>query len=531
MTKMKHIFFVLFSLLLLALAGCGNNDTKNVQKEQREEINFASTKDIRDINPHLYTGEMAAQNMVYESLVINTDEGVKPHLAEKWEVSPDGLEYTFYLRKDVVFSDGEPFNAEAVKLNMDAILNNKERHGWLDMVNEIKENIVVDEYTYKLVLTHPYYPTLEELGLTRPFRFASPKSFIDGQTKDGVNGYVGTGPWVLTEHKDNQYAIFTANENYWGEKPKVKAVKWKVMPDHQTILLALEKGEIDLLFGSDGDMIDLDSFKALEEQGTYVTQLSEPIASRAILLNSKQPITNNQKVREALQYAVDKESIAEGILNGSEVVADTLIATTVPYSNVDLRKRSFDPEKAQSLLDETGWKVEKDGYRYKDGKKLALTIYFNSDNAQERAISEYMQSDFKQIGVDLKVIGEEKQAFLDRQKSGEFDLQYSLSWGTPYDPQSYLSSWRQPAHGDYQAQAGLAKKEWLDNYITALMIEADEEKRQEMYKDILTYIHEEAVYIPLTYSRTKAVHIPELQGVTFNPSQYEIPFEKMYFDN
>lgn len=234
------------------------------------------------------------------------------------------------------------------------------------------------------------------------------------------------------------------------------------MPDHQTILLALEKGEIDLLFGSDGDMIDLDSFKALEEQGTYVTQLSEPIASRAILLNSKQPITNNQKVREALQYAVDKESIAEGILNGSEVVADTLIATTVPYSNVDLRKRSFDPEKAQSLLEETGWKVEKDGYRYKDGKKLALTIYFNSDNAQERAISEYMQSDFKQIGVDLKVIGEEKQAFLDRQKSGEFDLQYSLSWGTPYDPQSYLSSWRQPAHGDYQAQAGLAKKNgWI----------------------------------------------------------------------
>lgn len=121
---------------------------------------------------------MAAQNMVYESLVINTDEGVKPHLAEKWEVSPDGLEYTFYLRKDVVFSDGEPFNAEAVKLNMDAILNNKERHGWLDMVNEIKENIVVDEYTYKLVLTHPYYPTLEELGLTRPFRFASPKALL-----------------------------------------------------------------------------------------------------------------------------------------------------------------------------------------------------------------------------------------------------------------------------------------------------------------------------------------------------------------
>ncbi|MBD7969553.1 nickel ABC transporter, nickel/metallophore periplasmic binding protein [Paenibacillus sp. Sa2BVA9] len=521
---------LLLGLLMVFVTGCQGGNDASTEDRSRDEIVYASTKDIRDINPHLYSGEMSAQNMVFESLVINTEEGVKPALAESWDISEDGLEYTFHLRQGVTFTDGEPFNAEAVKLNMDAILKNSERHAWLDMVNEIKENVVVDEYTYKLVLKHPYYPALTELGLTRPFRFISPKSFIDGETKDGVSSYAGTGPWVLTEHKEGQYAVFTANENYWGEKPKVSTVKWKVMPDPQTILLALQKGEVDLIFGADGDMIDIDSFKALEEQGQYTTDISKPVASRAILLNSNKPITGDVKVREAFQYAIDKKSIADEILNGSESVADTLLSSTVPYSDLNLEVRSFDPDEANKLLDEAGWALGNDGYRYKDGKKLELSIYYNSNNAQEKTISEFIQSDLRNVGADLKIMGEEKQAFLDRQKSGDFDLMYSLSWGTPYDPQSYLSSWRIPAHGDYQAQIGLDKKEWLDDTITAVMIEASEEKRQAMYRDILSYIHDEGIYIPLTYSRTKAVYVPELKGVTFNVSQYEIPFEKMYFE-
>ncbi|KAG2961040.1 hypothetical protein PC120_g27885 [Phytophthora cactorum] len=141
-----------------------------------------------------------------------------------------------------------------------------------------------------------------------------------------------------------------------------------------------------------------------------------------------------------------------------------------------------------------------------------------------------MQNDLKQVGVALNIVGEEKQAYLDRQKTGEFDLMYSLSWGLPYDPQTYVSSWRVPSHADYQAQLGLEKKEWLDHTITDLMVEQNEEQRQNLYKEVLTYIHHENVYIPLTYSVTKAVHIKALQGVGFNVSQYEIPFEKMYFE-
>ncbi|HWR39864.1 MAG TPA: nickel ABC transporter substrate-binding protein [Patescibacteria group bacterium] len=515
------------ALLCLALAGCGGKP--DAAKPAKTQLTYASTKDIRNINPHLYSGEMAAQNMVFESLVINTDKGVEPCLAEKWEVSSDGKEYTFYLRKDVKFTDGTPFNAEAVKLNIEAIIANKMRHAWLDMVNQIDHGEVINEFTYKLVLKQPYYPTLEELALTRPFRFISPKCFVNGGTKDGVNGYVGTGPWVLSEHQANQYAVFTANKNYWGAKPKLDSVKWKVMPDHQTIILALQKGEVDLLFGADGDMIDLDSFKALEKEGKYKAIMSNPVASRAILLNAHQPVTSDKKVREALQYAVNKKAITDGILNGSEAVANTLMSPTVPYCNVPLTTRAYDPEKTRQLLTAAGWVMGADNYRHKDGKVCEITIYFNSNNAQERTISEYMQSDLKAVGVKLNIAGEEKQAFLDRQRSGIFDLQYSLSWGTPYDPQSYISSWRIPAHGDYQAQVGIEKKEWVDATVGKILVEHDKTKRQLMYNELLTYIHDECVYLPISYSRTKAVYVPALKGVTFNPSQYEIAFEKMYF--
>ena len=525
----KECLLVCSALVLALFTGCQSKPKET--KAGKTELVYASTKDIRNINPHLYGGEMSAQNMVFESLVNNTPEGVKPWLAERWEISNDGKSYTFYLRKDVKFSDGSPFDATVVKKNIDAVIDNRARHAWLELVNQIEGSEVVDNFTYKLTLKNPYYPTLSELAMTRPFRFIAPSCFIEGATKNGVSCYVGTGAWILSEHEKNARALFKRNSSYWGEKPKLEQVKWRVMPDHQSVLLALQKGEIDLIFGADGDMIDLNAFSVLQKEGKYTTLLSQPTASRAILLNTKQPITGEAKLREALQHAINKEMIVSGILNHSENSANTLFAPTTPYCDVPLSRKLYDVEKAKALLDEASWMMdEKLGYRTKEGKTLSLRLYFNANNAQEKAISEYIQSNLKEVGVELKIIGEEKQTFLDRQKSGDFDLQYALSWGTPYDPQSFVSSWRMAAHGDHQAQLGLEKKAWLDAQIQAILIEPSHEKRTKMYAEILSYIHDANVYVPLSYARTKAVFTPKLKGVSFNPSQYEIPFEKMFFE-
>ena len=538
--NMKKLFscLVLASCVLLAATACKPASTDNAaavphptQTPQKHTIIYASTIDIRDINPHLYLGEMAAQNMVFESLVINTNDGVKPHLAQSWEMSPDGTTYTFHLREDVTFTDGEKFNAQAVKLNFDAILANAARHAWLEMVNQIESVEVMDEYTIQIHLKNAYYPILVELGLTRPFRFISPRDFRNGGTKDGVNAYHGTGPWVLAAHEKNQYALFTVNEQYWGVKPHVSSVRWQVMPDPQTILLALEKGDVDIVFETDGlVMIDTDTYASISGERKYTTQMSQPLASRALVLNTTRPILQDRMVRQALEHAIDKNAIAHGIFDGTEVVAPTLLSRTTPYCDVDVTTYELDINKANQLLDDAGWHWPAGAtYREKNGETLRLVLSFINKNAIERTLSQAIQADLKKIGVELVISGEEKQVFLDRQRAGDFDIQYVVSWGTPYDPQSYVSSFRVPAHADYHAQLGLPQKAQLDEWVSTLLITPDDTLRQTLYQQVLSTLADEAVYIPLTYSRIKAVYRHDLQGVTFNPSQYEIPFEQMHF--
>lgn len=493
-------------------------------------LDYASTKDIRDINPHLYSGEMAAQNMVFEPLVMNTEQGVVPHLATSWEISDDNKTYTFHLRRHVTFSDGEPFNAHAVKRNFEAVLANYQRHAWLELVRQIDQVNVIDDDTIQLKLKTPYYPTLIELGLTRPFRFISPHAFIDGKTENGVTDYAGTGPWILAEHRKNQFARFTPNPSYWGEKPSLSAVIWHVIPDRQTILLALQKGDIQLIFGADGDMLDMAGFEALNTEREFIGKLSAPTASRTLILNTTRPITADPQVRRALAHAVNKKAVAEGVFNGTESIAESLMAKEVPYCNIEVATYAFSPQKSAELLDAAGWRLSSGKLiREKEGKPLSLLLSYNINNAAEKDIAELLQADFKQIGVDLQILGEEKQAFLARQKSGRFDLQYALSWGKPYDPASFVSSFRIPAHADYQAQKGLPKKAQIDRMINQLLITPNESERQTLYTDVFRYLAEQSVYIPLTYSRTKALYHRSLQGVDFNVSQYEIPFEKMSF--
>ena len=138
------------------------------------------------------------------------------------------------------FSDGAKFDAHSAKLNWDAVLSNKVRHTWLEMVRLITEVKAVDDYTLEVNLSEPYYPFMIEIAVTRPMRFISPNSMIDGETKNGVKSYIGTGPYVLGDHKKDQYAVFNANPTYWGTKPLLKKVTMKVwlMRIHLNVFLA-----------------------------------------------------------------------------------------------------------------------------------------------------------------------------------------------------------------------------------------------------------------------------------------------------
>ena len=166
-----------------------------------------------------------------------------------------------------------------------------------------------------------------ELGVIRPFRFVSPKAFKNGTTKDGVNEYIGTGPYVLKQNTVDQEAIFEVNEKYWGEKPKVKIIRVKVIPDGQTRALALEKGEIDLLFGK--NMIDAETMEKFSTMKGFETKMSEPLSTRMMIVNTTKGALQDKNVRKAIQHVLDKKLYTESIFGGSELPADYLLVKTV----------------------------------------------------------------------------------------------------------------------------------------------------------------------------------------------------------
>lgn len=521
------------------LAACGSSSSSTASSsaasasaaasgEVRDELIFVNYRDIRDLNPHLYAGEMYAQSILYDTLVSITADGYEGCLAESWDISEDGRTYTFHIRPNVLFSDGEKCDANAILANFNAILENRERHTWLEMMNLLVGVSAPDENTFVIEMSEPYYPMLTELGCIRPFAMISPSCMINGSTKDGVNGHIGTGPYVLTDFVTDEYAVFERNENYWGKAPAIRKITVKVIPDNQTRIMALESGEIDLIFGK--NMIDADAISQYLDSDKFTVGLSDPTSTRHIVMNTTREILGDPAVRKALQHATDRQTISDGIFYGLEQPADTLYATTVPYCNVGLKPYEYSTETAAQILDEAGWVLGSDKMRAKDGRQLALDLLYNSDSVTEKTIAEYLQSEYLKLGISMTIHGEEEQSYRDNMKAGNFDMVFNICWGMPYDPQSSLAAMRAPVYGDYAAQQGLEDKAEIDEAITKILTSTDETERQELYKSVLTNLHEDAMYLPLTYECNKALYTSALHGVHFGTDQYDVPFADMYFE-
>ncbi|WP_373229986.1 nickel ABC transporter substrate-binding protein [Cohnella sp.] len=535
---MTRNMIVLLSALMVSIvlmAGCsGGKAADTGVTDKGKELVYATSKDINDMNPHLYPGSLPAQGMVYESLVENTEDGIKPLLAESWKISEDEKIYTFHLRKDVKFQDGEPFNAEAVKKNIEAVQGNASKHSWIKLSTKIVSVKAVDEYTVELALSEPYYPTLLELSMTRPYVFLSPEDFKNGGTKDGVNGYDGTGPYKLTEHKTDQYAVFEANENYWGGAPKVKKITAKVLPAGETTFLALQKGEVNFIFTDDrgADSIDVEAMNQLVKAGDYQLVRSKAMNTKMIVANSSKadnPVSETA-VREAIWYSIDRETISKQIFNGTETAANTLFSSNVNYANEELQKRGYDLEKAKKILEEAGWKLENGSeVRMKAGNKLTMKLYYDVNSSSQKTQAEFIQNTVKKIGLGLELVGEESSSIAKRRSTGDYDLLFNQTWGLAYDPQSTIAAFTSEASYLYTTK-GIAKADELYKKIDQVMVTMDEKSRKSLYADILKIVHDEAVFIPITNGNVTVVAPKNLQGISFKQTQYELPFERMHFE-
>lgn len=523
------IIIVIILILSTVLLGCTNASEEASTSEEKNDnmLTIAWARDVGEMNPHVYNpSQLFAQSMVYEPLVSYGDGGeLKPHLAESWDISTDGKEYTFHLRQDVKFSDGTSFNAEIVKKNFDTILNHMELHGWLGFLSKIASTEIIDEYTFKMNLTEAYYPTIQELAVVRPVRFLGEAGFPeDGDTSKGVVEDVGTGPWILEEYKADEYAIFKRNENYWGELPEVEKIKVKVIPDAETRVLAFEKGELDLIYGE--GVITLDAFKQLESTDKYETSISEPVATRQLVINSNKDQLSDERVRQALHYGFNKEAMVEGITSGLEEAADFILPTNLPYtSDIDVKSIDKDVEKAEELLDEAGWILPKGKtVREKDGQPLEIEMMYDSAESIQKAMAETLQSEWAAIGVKLNIVGVELAVQVQRFKDNEFDINFFSNYGAPYDPHTFINIVAKEGFGFNEAISAYPNKAEILQQIAQIPQTTDEAERQKLYTSVLTSLQDQGAIVPISYIKKTAIYQKDVTNFNFAANRDENPF-------
>lgn len=526
----SKMLVIMLLILTITLLGCAKQNTAQnsgaevVQKDKTITVSWP--RDIGPMNPHVYNpSQLIAQSMIYEPLVSYKEGGkLEPHLAESWIISQDGKEYTFKLRQNVKFSDGTAFNAAIVKKNFDAVMTNFKNHSWLGFINLLDKTEVVDEYTFKMTLKQTYYPTLQELSVVRPVRFLGEAGFPDdGDTSKSVKKPIGTGPWTLTDYKKDESAEFTRNPNYWGDKPKVNKMVIKIIPDGETRVLAFEKKELDLIYGE--GVISMDAFKQLKASGKYETSLSEPIATRELVMNTTKDSLSDLRVRQALHHGFNKQAMVDGVTAGLEEKADNILSKNLPYTNLDVKPLEYNVDKAKALLEEAGWKLSAGKtVREKNGKALELELIYEKSDQVQKPMAETLQSEWGAIGVKLNIIGLDLATQVKRLRAADFDLDFWSNYGSPYDPHSFINITAEKGFGILESLSSLPMKQELDQQVKDALKSTDEGKRQQLYGSILKTLHEQATFLPISYIKKTAVYQKDVKGFVFPANRDENPF-------
>ncbi|WP_242950329.1 ABC transporter substrate-binding protein [Clostridium formicaceticum] len=306
------------------------------------------------------------------------------------------------LGEGVKFSDGTDFNAEAVIFNLKRWVKNP-RHASLTSVN-VESMEAVDNYTVKIVFENGAYPILTELTYPRPVRFLSPSSITEdpGNPMGTFTKPVGTGQWMLESYEKDQEFTFVPNPYYWGEKPKIDRLKFKVIPDGQARALALQSGEIDILGGDLIGKIPMESLLELKNSGNFEISLVGTMCSHFIAFNQEVEAFQDKNVRLAMNYAINKKSIAEDIFDNIGLEANGLYQNGVPYTTIENNYGfSNDKEKAQKLLEAAGYiDTNGDGIPEKNGKNLEFNFVLTTAEFPERkSLAEFVQSELSSVGI------------------------------------------------------------------------------------------------------------------------------------
>ncbi|MGH3815363.1 MAG: ABC transporter substrate-binding protein [Pseudonocardiaceae bacterium] len=509
--------------MLISAISCGGSGGGNQSAEgpvpSGGTLRIALGQEESDLNVFdLKTHSFNVLDQFYEPLVRYGPSGtLQPALAERWEVSQDGLTLTFHLREGVKFSDGTPFTADVAKADMQRWISNPD-NSFVGLTTHTESVDAPDERTLVLRLKEPYYPALQELSYVRPVRFPSPTAF------DASGKFVkpiGTGPYKLDSMSGTEI-VLVRNDSYWGGRPNLDKVIFKVIPDSQARLAALKAGEVDMIGGDYLAPLAPEEAVQLKNQ-PQITVLSQPAQTNLLLtfnLLSGNPALRDPKVREAINYALQRQAYANTLFNGLARPATEVFPPNIPDAPpAGSRPLEFDPDKAARLLNDAGYTGS--GTRAKGDTTLSMRLILDpSLLPQAKALSEAVQADLAKIGMDIRIDTLDSTAYTDTYRKREFDLKFYQTYGPPYDPFGLLNS-------DFRTtqQINLYSSPELDKRIAAALTTPNDSERAAAYDEVWSELDENWAVAPLVELPRVWATRANVKGFALGPTEYDLPLK------
>ena len=385
---MRHLKLVgLLSLgLLLALLGLSS---PGLAGQAERVITVAQYADAVSLDPQ-DTNDNASYSIEKPMLegLIGFNEKMEqiPQLAERWDASPDARVYTFYLRKGVKFHDGTPFNAAAVKANFDRIRNPENKLRRYTLYRIISQIDVIDDSTVRFTLAEPFGAMIATFA--HPAGGINSPAAVEKYGKDYGKNPVGTGPYKFLEWVPNDHLTLVKNPDYWDKNTEAKVDKIivKPVPEDGTRIAMLQKGDAQFINPVPYSMAEL-----VKNDKNLSLAESESVYTFWVAMNVQKKPFNDLRVRQAMNYAINKEAIIKAVLRGHGKPAESPLAPQV-WGYTPVKTYPYDPAKAKALLAEAG---------YANGFKTLLRGVAQTD---PREVMVAIQGQLKQVGVDAEIL-------------------------------------------------------------------------------------------------------------------------------
>jgi peptide/nickel transport system substrate-binding protein len=451
--------------------------------------------------------------VTYNYLVEPTADDLAPGpgLADSWETSEDGLEWTFHLNPDATWHDGEPVTSEDVRYTFQRVLDEKQGL-FIDYVRQIEEIETPDVNT---IVFRTKTPSVQMLSMYVPIL---PKHIWEGVPEDETKSFenepaIGSGPFQAMEWRQGQFVRFEANPDYFRGAPQVDELLFQFYDNPDTMVQALQNGEVDYILNPPVNL-----FKTLEGQDDIETVSAPDPGFTELGMNVYEPSQEavdefgapktstghpgllDTQVRQAINWAIDEEALTETILRGEGIAGSTLVPPLLSAYHLQVEESElmgFDIEQARSLLTEAGWEdADGDGVVEKDGEDLELRLSARSEDSDSVKAAQFIEDWLGDAGIRVQTKALSDNALTDDIYAADFDM-FIWGWGSDVDPDFILSVL------DCNQLMGWSDTFWCNEDYSRMYQEQKEqldiETRSETIKEMQRIAYEESPYIIFYY--------------------------------